>query len=96
MAAGATPPIPPPPSGPAGAAPGQAPNQFASPAQPTQDPGAKVLLDATRAITAATRIIAQKVPQAQNEVSQIMNLVQSMMAKILANQPPTETMAPPL
>jgi hypothetical protein len=81
-----------------GAGPGakQAPNQFASPAQPVQDPGAKALMDSVRDILAATRIIAQRVPQAQPEVQEIMANVQRMMGKILGNQAPTEAQAPPL
>jgi len=53
-------------------------------------------MDSVRDILAATRIIGQKVPQAQPEVQEIMANVQRMMGKILGNQAPTEAQAPPL
>jgi len=84
-------PIPAPPS--SGPGPG---GGFSSPAAGQSGGDSSQLLNLVRTIVASTRMIANKVPAATPEVRQINDLVAQIQQKIIGQQPPAETQAPPV
>ena len=69
---------------------------MASPAGPQNAGNAAELLNMARTIVSSARAIANKVPAATPEVRQINDLVAQIQQKIVGQQAPAETQAPPV